>query len=101
MGTPRIRRATEGDSSALATLVPGLMPSSTDEHHATFVIDGQDRPVAVLDLLQEPRHLELLHLRAPDLAHAQTLQDFAEQAARALKAREIRLGPAAMDEAQA
>jgi hypothetical protein len=101
MGTPRIRRATEEDSGALATLVPGLVPSSTDEHHATFVIDGPYGPAAALDLLQTPRHLELLHLRAPDLVLAAALQDFAEEAARALKAREIRLGPGAVDETQA
>jgi hypothetical protein len=101
MGTPGIRRATEEDSGALATLVPGLAPRAADPHHATFVIDGPYGPAAVLDLLQAERHLELLHLRAPDLLHAQTLQEFAEQAARALKAREIRLGPNAMDDAQA
>jgi len=101
MGTPRIRRASEDDSGALATLVPGLVPQAADAHHATFVIDGPYGPMAVLDLLQAERHLELLHLRAPDLAHAQVLQDFAEQAARALRAREIRLGPNAMDDAQA
>jgi len=101
MGTPHIRRATEEDSGALATLVPGLVPSSTDEHHATFVIDGPYGPVAVLDLLQTPRHLELLHLSAPDPAHTQALQDFAEAAARALNAREIRLGPSAMNATQA
>jgi len=101
MGTPRIRRATEDDSGALATLLPGVEPQAQDEHHAVFVIDGPYGPAAVLDLLQAERHLELLHLRAPDLAHAQVLQDFAEQAARALRAREIRLGPNAMDDAQA
>lgn len=101
MGTPRIRRATREDSGALATLVPGLVPSDADEHHATFVIDGPAGPVAVLDLLQAERHLALLHLRAPDLAHAQLLQDFAEAAARALLVREIRLQPNAMDEAEA
>jgi hypothetical protein len=101
MGTPRIRRAAEQDSGAIATLAPGLVPSATDEHHATFVIDGPDGPIAVLDLLQTPRHLELLHLGVPDLAHARLLQEFAEAAARALKAREIRLAPDAMDEAQA
>jgi hypothetical protein len=101
MGTPRIRRATEEDSDALATLVPGLVPPAEDAHHAIFVIDGPYGPAAVLDLLQAERHLELLHLRAPDLLHAQVLQDFAEQAARALRAREIRLGPSAMDDAQA
>jgi len=101
MGTPRIRRATENDSGALATLVPGLVPQAEDAHHAVFVIDGPYGPAAVIDLLQAERHLELLHLRAPDLAHAQVLQDFAEQAARALRAREIQLGPNAMDDAQA
>jgi hypothetical protein len=101
MGTPRIRRATEEDSGALATLVPGLVPQAADAHHATFVIDGPYGPAAVLDLMQAERHLELLHLRAPDLVQAQVLQDFAESAARALKAREIRLAPNAMDDAQA
>ncbi len=101
MGIPRIRRATEDDSGALAALVPGLVPDATDAHHATFVIDGPAGPLAVLDLLQAERHLELLHLSAPDLLHAQTLQDFADTAARALHAREIRLGPQAMDAAQA
>jgi len=101
MGTPRIRRATEEDSGALATLVPGLVPHAADEHHATFVIDGPAGPVAVLDLLQAERHLELLHLSAPDFMHAQALQDFAEAAARALRAREIRLGPDALDDGQA
>jgi hypothetical protein len=101
MGTPRIRRATEEDSDALATLVPGLVPQGTDEYHATFVIDGPAGPVAVLDLLQGERHLVLLHLSAPDFVHAQTLHDFAESAARALRAREIRLGPDAMDNDQA
>jgi hypothetical protein len=100
MGTPHIRRATEEDSGALATLAPGLVPSS-GEHHATFVIDGPYGPTAVLDLLQGARHLDLLHLGAPDLMHAQSLQDFAETAARALKAREIRLRPGALDDGQA
>jgi hypothetical protein len=73
----------------------------SDEHHATFVIDGPHGPAAVLDLLQGARHLDLLHLNAPDLMHAQLLQDFAESAARALKAREIRLRPGALDDGQA
>src|SRR6185503_7728799 len=84
-----------------AALVPDLVPSAADDHHATFVIDGPAGPAAVLDLLQAERHLELLHLYAPDLLHAQALQDFAEAAARALHAREIRLGAGAIDEAQA
>lgn len=101
MATPSIRRATEDDSAALAALAPGLVPSATDDHHATFVIDGAHGPAAVLDLLQDQRHLRVLHFVAPDAAHAALLQDFAEQAARALKAHEIRLGPGAMDAAQA
>jgi hypothetical protein len=52
------------------------------------VIDGADGPVALLDLMQRPRHLDLLHLYAPDSGHARVLQEFAEQAARALRARE-------------
>ena len=101
MGPSHIRRATEEDSGALAALVPGLVPSGTDDHHATFVIEGPEGPVAVLDVLQGERHLDLLHLRAPDLAHAQLLQGFAVAAAQALRAREIRLAPGAMAEAQA
>jgi hypothetical protein len=101
MGTPHIRRATGEDAAAVATLVPGLVPSATDEHHATFVIDGAAGPVALLDLLQSERHLDLAHLIAPDLAHAQALQAFAESAARALRAREIRLRPGAMGDEQA
>lgn len=101
MGTPSIRRATEDDSAALAALVPGLVPSIADDHHATFVIDGTHGPLAVLDLLQGERHLELLHLVAPDSTQARALQDFAEAAARALHAREIRLRPGAMTDEQA
>jgi hypothetical protein len=100
MGTPHIRRASEDDSAALSTLVPGLVPSATDDHHATFVIDGPAGPVAVLDLLQSERHLELLHLAAPDREHARALQDFAEVAARGLGAREIRMRRDAMSAEQ-
>lgn len=101
MGTPHLRRATEDDSAAIAALVPGLAASATDEHHATFVIDGANGPVALLDLMQRPRHLDLIHLHAPGGAHARVLQEFAEQAARALRASEIRLGPGAMPDEQA
>jgi hypothetical protein len=100
MGTPRIRRAAEDDSGAIAVLVPGLVPSVTDDRHATFVIDGGARPVAVLDLLHAGRQLDLRHLVASHLEHARALQDFAEAAARALGARQIRLRPGAMSEAQ-
>ena len=100
MGTPHIRRASEDESGAIAALGAGLVPSATDDHHATFVIDGAAGPVAVLDLLQGEGHLELLHLVAPDLGHARALHDFAEAAARALRAREIRLRPGAMSDEQ-
>jgi hypothetical protein len=100
MGTPHIRRASEDDSAAIAALVPNLVPAATADHHATFVIDGAGGPVAVLDLLQGERHIELLHLAAPDLEHAKALQEFAETAARALHAREIRLRPGAMSDDQ-
>jgi len=101
MGTPHIRRATVEDAVAVATFVPGLVPSGTDDHHATYVIDGTAGPVAMLDLLQSERYLDLNHLVAPDLEHAQALQAFAETAARALRAREIRLRPGAMGDEQA
>ncbi|HYD07150.1 MAG TPA: hypothetical protein VEC60_15545 [Reyranella sp.] len=81
--------------------MPGLVPSGTDDHHATFVIDGPAGPVALLDLMQRERHLDLLHLRAPALEHARMLQVFAEEAARALGTHEIRLAPQAMDESRA
>lgn len=100
MGIPHIRRASEDDSGAIAALVPGLVPSATDDHHATFVIDGAAGPVAVLDLRQSERHLDLLHLAAPDLDHARALSDFAEAAARRLGARQIRLQPGAINEDQ-
>jgi hypothetical protein len=100
MGTPYIRRASEDDLGAISALVPDLVPSATDNHHATFVIDGPTGPAAVLDLLQAEQHLELLHLAAPDLDHARALHDFAEAAARALRAHEIRLRPGAMSEEQ-
>lgn len=100
MGIPHIRRASEDDSGVLATLVPGLVPSATDGRHATFVIDGAAGPVAVLDLRQGERLFDLLHLVAPDFEHARALQAFAETAARALQAREIRLRPGAMSDAQ-
>jgi hypothetical protein len=101
MGTPHIRRASEDESGAIAALVPNLVPSAVDDHHATYVIDGAAGPVAVLDLLQGERHLEMVHLVAPDLDHARALQGFAETAARALRAREIRLRPGAMNDDQA
>ena len=98
MGIPHIRRASEDDSGGIAALGLDLVPSATDDHHATFVIDGATGPVAVLDLLQAEQHLELLHLAAPDLDHARALQDFAEAAARALRALDIRLRPGAMSD---
>jgi len=100
MRTPHIRRASEDDSAAISALVPNLVPSATDDHHATFVIDGAAGPAAVLDLLQGERHLELAHLAAPDLDHARALQDFAETAARALRASRILLRSGAMSDVQ-
>ena len=100
MGTPHIRRASEDDSDAVAALVPNLVLSATDEHRATFVIDGKTGPVAVLDLLKTERHLELKHLVAPDPDHARALNDFAEAAARALGAREIHVRPGALNDDQ-
>lgn len=101
MRIPHIRRASEDDSAAISALVPNLVPSATDDHHATFVIDGAAGVVAVLDLMQGERHLELLHLAAPHFEHSRALQDFAETAARALHARQILLRPGAMGDTQA
>jgi hypothetical protein len=102
MGTPHLRRATDADAAAVARLVPGLVPSATDERRATFVIDGPDGAVAaVLELVQADDHMLVEHFKAPDELHARLLADFADAAARGIGSKEIRLAPGAMDDALA
>jgi hypothetical protein len=101
MGTPHLRRATDADAAAVARLVPGLVPSATDERRATFVIDGDSGITAVLELLQADDHMLVEHFKAPDELHARLLADFADAAARGIGSKEIRLAPGAMDDALA
>src|SRR5205807_916204 len=102
MGTPHLRRATDADAAAVARLVPGLVPSATDERRATFVIDGPGGAVAaVLELVQADDHMLVEHFRAPDELHARLLADFADAAARGIGSTEIRLAPGTVDDALA
>jgi hypothetical protein len=100
MGTPHLRRATDTDTdaAAVARLVPGLVPSATDERRATFVIDGDTGITAVLELVQADDHMLVEHFKAPDEPHARLLADFADAAARGIGSKEIRLAPGAMDD---
>ena len=98
MGTPHIRRATDADAAAVAALVPGLVPSATDERRATFVIDGPSGVTAVLELVQADDHLLVVHFKAPDEAQARQLAEFVDTAARGIGSGEIRLAPGAMDD---
>jgi len=68
------------------------------DHRATFLIDGETGPLAVIDLVQHAGHLQIDHLQARDGDHARTLMAFAEAAARAVAQREIRLRPGAVPE---
>jgi hypothetical protein len=101
MATPHVRRATEADAAAVAALVPGLVPSATTERRASFVIDGEGGITALLELVQANDHMLIEHLKAPDEAQARLLAGFADAAARGIGLQEIRLAPAAMDDALA
>ncbi len=101
MGTPHPRRATDADATGVASLVPGLVPSATDERRATFVIDGDSGITALLELVQADGYLLIEHFKAPDAAQARLLSEFAETAARGIGSREIRLAPGAVDDALA
>jgi len=90
--TGAVRRATDADRAGVAALVPGLVPAMTQDH-ATFVVDGPAGVAAVLDLAQAVDHLTVEHLHAPDAETAARLMRFAEAAARALGAGELRLKP--------
>jgi hypothetical protein len=61
MGTPRPRRATSADTAAIAALSPAIIPTDSDDR-AVFVIDGEDGPVAAIDLRQMSDHIGIEHL---------------------------------------
>jgi len=101
MATPHIRRATEADAAVVARFVPGLVPSATEDHRATFIHEGGDGPTGVMELLQEPQLLVIEHLVASADEAVHDLIAFADSAARALGATEIRLEPGAVNDAVA
>lgn len=96
MATPHsIRRATEADAVLVAQFVPGLVPSATQDHRATFICEAADGPLGVIELLQEPKTLWVEHLVARTIEAAQTLADYADTAGQALGVDEVRLRPGA------
>lgn len=101
MATPHIRRATEADAALVNQFVPGLRPSATEDHRATFIYEGADAPAGVMELLQEPQLLVVEHLVATGGEAVHDLIAFADSAARALGVSEIRLAPGAVTEAVA
>ena len=98
MATPHIRRASEIDADVVAQFVPGLVPSATEDHRATFIYEAADGPIGVMELLQEPQLLVLEHLVVSREEAALALMAFADSAARALGAPEIRLSPGAVSD---
>jgi len=99
MATPHsIRRATEADAPIVAQFVPGLVPSATDDHRATFIYEAADGPAGVIELLQEPKRLWVEHLVAHTIEAAQTLADYADTAGQALGVDDVRLRPGATTE---
>ena len=97
-----IRRATPADAAAIATFAPAVPPPAASEDRATFVIDGEAGPFAVIALAQHRDHLQIEHLvvGAPGTpSHARTLVAFAEAAARAVDVRTVRLPQGAVPEA--
>lgn len=99
MATPHsIRRATEADAVLVAQFVPGLVPSATQDHRATFICEAADGPLGVIELVQEPKTLWVEHLVARTIEAAQTLADYADTAGQALGVDEIRLRPGAATE---
>lgn len=100
MATPHsIRRATGADAPIVAQFVPGLVPSATEDHRATFLCETQDGPAGLIELVQEPKRLWVEHLVARSTEAAQMLADYADTAGQALGVDEIRLRPgAATDE---
>jgi hypothetical protein len=89
-----IRRATPADATAIAAFAPEIPPPAIAGDRATFVVDGESGPLALIELVQRNDHLEIEHLvvaPAGTLAHVRTLIAFAEAAARAVDVRKVRL----------
>jgi hypothetical protein len=89
MGTPRPRRATSADATAIASLSPTIIPTESDDR-AVFVIDGATgQPVAVIDLRQMRDHISVEHL-VGDNRQRRALLAHAAAAARAMNLGELR-----------
>jgi len=96
-----VRRATPADTAAILAFAPDVPPPAMTDIRATFVIDGENGPRAVLDLVQQSDHLRVEHLIvAPSgtLEDFRTLIAFAEAAARTVGVRNIRLPRGAVPE---
>jgi hypothetical protein len=94
-----IRRATPADAAAILAFAPGVPPPAMTDDRATFVVDGDAGPRAVMDLAQHNDHLVIEHLVLAStgvLEDFRTLIAFAEAAARAMNVRTIRLAPGAL-----
>ncbi len=90
-----VRRATAGDSEAIAARFPGLPHHAAADNRAAFVIDGDGGPVGVLCVAQAPDHLlvECVAVAAGSETDGieRTLVTFAEMMTRAIGLREVRL----------
>ncbi len=89
-----VRRATQDDAAAIAAIAADVPPPAMSNNRATFVIDGVSGPVALVDLVQHPDHLQIEYLVVAATgthAHVRTLVAFAEAAARAIGVRKVRL----------
>jgi hypothetical protein len=94
-----IRRATPADAAAILAFAPDVPPPAMTDIRATFVIDGETGPRAVIDLVQQSDHLGIEHLVVSPtgtLEDLRTLIAFAEAAARAVNVGKIRLAPGAL-----
>jgi len=94
-----IRRATPADAAAILALAPQVPPPAKTDDRATFVIDGEAGPRAVMDLVQHVDHLGIEHLVIGPggmLDDFGTLIAFAEAAARAMNLGKVRLRADAM-----
>jgi hypothetical protein len=96
-----VRRATPADAAAILAFAPDVPPPAMTDVRATFVIDGETGPRAVLDLLQRSDYLGIEHLVvAPTgtFEDFRTLIAFAEAAARTIGMQKVRLPPGAVPE---
>lgn len=91
-----VRRATPADAAAIAAFAPEVPAPAMSDDRATFVIDGESGPIALIDVVQRTDHLQIEHLVVAVTGtreHARTLIAFAEAAARAVNVRKVRLPP--------